>query len=1204
MSTTFPNLFSASPRTLLSLLFLLFSTVILRAQRTDVPSPEEELRRFDRTLEESHERASEEEEDVSGRHEWFRFQRRYPYPEIPAGVRTQAIRQTRLLKERMRQSGEKAHGAALQNAAESRWTNIGPFNVGGRVRAIAMHPTQAGTFFIGAASGGVWKTNGNFNIWTTTFDQQSALAIGSMAFDPNNPDILYVGTGEVINSHTSQFNATPAYLGDGLFKSTDGGETWFHSGLTQLGVVSDIYVRRDSSNIVYVTGAQAGGGFYRSMNGGETWEGLRSGVYFEMAVNPENEREILLAAAGTIYRSTDAGSSWTETSGFTPANAIRTSMALAPSQPDRVYALVALLNTSDFSNTAEIYRSDDGGLNWARVQTFGTSFFNSQGHYNNCIAVHPANPDVVLAGGIDVYRTSNGGNTWVNTTNSYRGGTTHPDQHVFAFDPFVSNTVYLGNDGGVYRSTNGGTAWTEIGLALPITQFYEMGLDQTRYFRAYGGTQDNGSWGAVGNGAWPDTWVSVSPFGGDGFHTIVDESDPDYIYAESQYGRLYRLRASSPGSADYLTPELDFEGSPNYDPGSWSTPIAMSAADRTSLYTGRRSLWRSLDFGNSWDRLTPGNSAMISTIALSPFDAEKITIGTSGGEVYSTTDGGVQWRRASGIGNRYVSEAVYDPVDRNRVYAVISGTGMGHVYRSDDNGASFTNITGSLPDVPTSALAVDPQNNNIIYVGNDVGVFVTLNGGDLWLPFNDGLPYAPVVDMEIHKTRRMLVAATHGRSMFEVSIDNPQPQPTLLEPNGGSPYQSYDTLDIVWAGFNSKPVRVLISYDGGKTFDTIAVNITDGSFSYVIPFLRSSSTIVRVETVEGDLIVDSDPFSVSPKPNTSSQGMRGILAGAIEVKGRDLWVADRESSDISVMRLPTLIPTGQKVTRTNIPGEVLDMAYDDEKGRFFLLTGNLANFSDANLSVMDTTGAWIAELPLPEDAVSGVTMTPEGLAVITPGNEGRVYLLNPDDGQVLSVTQNLQNATGLRRNGLVWDGATLGQGVDDAQEGEAIPDALQRLYLNEQLSVQSEVPVVINNDETFNFFGLAFYPGNGGAIGPRFYITGTDGRFYILDSPVPTSVRSSGLTAATRSTVAITEISPNPFRGRTELLIALSQSGDVRVEVFDANGRRVATPFAGRLEAGEHRVTFDAAAVASGIYYAVVSGPNGDRDIRPAVLLR
>ncbi len=635
MSNLFPNFKDTALRLSISLFMLSMVGSALYAQRIEQPAPEQELERYDNLLKESIEERGEKEEDVPGRHEWFQFQRRFPYSTMPAGIRAQAVRETQNLKQVLNQSRTEAKGASVL-AGASEWTNIGPFNVAGRVRAILVHPTQSGTVYVGAATGGVWKTEGNFSEWRTNFDEQSALSIGSMAFDPTNPNIIYVGTGEVINSRTSQFNSTPSYFGDGVFKTTDGGDTWFHSGLSQLGTISDIYVRSDNPQIIYVTSAQGGGGFYRSTDGGKVWEQRRSGVFFEMAVNPQNEDEILLAASGTILRSTNRGNDWTTTSGFTPSSSHRTSIALAPSNPNRVYALAAANN----SDNGEVYISNDNGQTWTLSRSFGSSFFNGQGHYNNCVVVHPTDPDIALVGGIDIYRTANGGSSWSNTTNSYRGGNVHPDQHTLAFDPLDNDVVYLGNDGGVYRSSNSGRTWQRVSLSLPITQYYELGLDQTRPFRVYGGTQDNGSHGALGGGSWPEVWNTMSLFGGDGFHVIVDEGDPDYIYAESQYGRLFRVRATAPQDFDYLTSDLDQTTSSSYDPGAWSTPIAMSPVDKISLFTGRSALWRTFDYGNSWIAMRPGNGAKISAIGLSPFDADKFAIGSAGGEVFFTSNGG------------------------------------------------------------------------------------------------------------------------------------------------------------------------------------------------------------------------------------------------------------------------------------------------------------------------------------------------------------------------------------------------------------------------------------------------------------------------------------------------------------------------------------------------------------------------------------
>ncbi len=1198
---------------LTALLFVVPDSLL--SQRTDEdlrPQPEEELEEFESKLQESLKRAEGEEEgeDPSGRHEWFLFQRRFPYRTIPTEMRTRAIRETQGVAERLAQGAEKAKGVSVQ-AEAARWENIGPRNIAGRVRAIAVHPTEQKTLFVGAASGGVWQNTGNYNEWRTTFDGQSALAIAAIEFDPSDPQVIYVGTGEVINSHGSQFNGTPAYFGDGIFKSTDGGETWFQSGLSQLGTISDLYVRRDNSDIVYATSAQGGGGFYISYDAGKNWKQLRDGVFFSMAVNAQNEDEVLLAevqsfsSAARILYTTNASAEvpvFQSAEGLSVFRATRASVARSVSSPQIAYAMVAQRN-SGTNDSAQVFKSLDGGLTWNYLRSFGGAFFNAQGHYNHDVSVHPTNPNIVLLAGIDVYRSANGGDSWTNTTRSYTGGNVHPDQHTLVFDPHDPDIVYLGNDGGVYRSTNTGSSWTRISLSLPITQFYELGLDQTRPYRAYGGSQDNGSMGAFGSNGWADDWIDI--LGGDGFHPVVDESNSNIVYAESQYGRLSLIDVSDPGDIDafYLTRDLDRTSSSDYDPGAWSTPVAMSPVDRIALYSGRRKLWRSVDRGGNWEGLEPGNQANISAIGLSWFDNLDIVIGTASGEVRYTTDGGFEWGNASGIPGRYISEILFDPVEADRVYVIASGFGSGHVFRSDDNGKTFTNITSNLPDIPTTAFAVDPENNNILFVGNDVGVFISLDGGQFWLPFNNGLPFVPIADMEIHRSKRTLVAATHGRSMFEISIENPQPPPAIIQPNGGQTFESNDTINIAWIGFET-PVRVLISYDGGQTFDTLGVVSSGSTYGHIVPFIRTTNAVVRIETLDGGKVVDSDAFALSPKANTDSRGQRGFIAGAIAIRGRDLWAVNKTTDEILALRLPTLIPTGQKIIRSAVAGEIIDLAYDGENGndRFFVLTANLSDFSNSHLYILDTAGVLQGEVPLPQSTISGVTLTPEGLTVVSAGLDGRAYVIDPDDnGRVISSTDPLQGGTGDRRVGLTWDGSALAQSVENAQPGTTLPDALQRLNIGSQFAVIAEIPIIVEDNKSIDVYGLVFYPTTGTT--GLYYMTGTDGEFYILETPLTSSV-GGGTLHQVKSGAAFRSISPNPFVSAAEITLELSSPGPVRIDVFDEEGRLIATPFEGRMESGTHTVKFDAGRLPSGLYTFVLTGPQKDRDIRPAILMR
>lgn len=1172
------------------------------------PDPEGTSRQFEETVRDAlraaGERAGEEGENPTGRHQWFLFQRSYPYPYIPAGIRAGAVRETRLFESFIAQNAANAkdQGWAAALAAPAVWENIGPFNIAGRIRAIIVHPTQNGTIFVGAASGGVWKNTGDQSDWTTTFDKQSALAIGSLEFDPSNPNIIYVGTGEVINSHTSEFNATPAYFGDGLFKSIDGGATWSHVGLSQLGTISDIYIRRDDSDIIYVTSAQGGGGLYRSIDGGENWTSLRAGVFFNIAVDPANEDHMVISSAGGILYSNDGGLNFDQATGFTPPRATRTSIALAPSNSSIGYALVAINNTGR-SDSANLYKTTDGGVSWQLMKRFLGTFFNAQGHYNNCLAIHPTNPSIVLAGGIDIFRSTDGGTNWTNTTNVYNGGSTHPDQHVLVFDPNDHNQVYLGNDGGVYRSTNGGATWGEYSLALPITQYYEIGVDQSRNYRVYGGTQDNGTQGAYGTSSWAKDWIDL--LGGDGFHVVMDDAAPNTIYAESQYGGLWRISASSPSTRNYISGRMDNAASSDYDPGSWSTPLAINQLTG-ALYSGRGSLWVSEDRGSSWSRQIPGNQANISTIGVSSLSAGDMMIGTTVGELYYTVSGGEVWNRADvtdNVPNRYITEIVYDPVNENRVYVVVSGTGASrHVLRSDNKGETFVDISSNLPDIPTNTMAVDPENTDILFVGNDVGVFVTLDGGNAWLPFNNGLPYVPVVDMEIHRSKRTLIVGTHGRSMWEVDIDNPQPQPIILSPFGGQEFESGDTLDIAWAGFG-EPVRVLISYDGGRTFDTLGiVNDTTG-VGQLLPFLRSSSSIVRIETIGGDRIVDSEPFSIVLRVNTDDRGTRGFVAGAIDVRENLLWAVNRNTNDIVQLRLPTLLPTGNKVDRSAITGEIVDLAYDPAGDRFFLLTGSIASRSGTALSIMSPTGELLGTVPLPEASVSGVAITPDGLTVITPGNQGRIYLLNPEDGSVISQSQGLGNGFGTVRTGLVWDGDLLAQGVDDAVPGGLVEDALQRIENGPNPVVTESIPLVVENDTDIEIIGLAFYRSPTAPFTGTYYVTDTNGYFYIIDIGLISGVTTTEYRDIP-SSIDITTIAPNPFRSETTVTFTTGERGSLMIDAFDDAGRRVYAETMERLEAGTHELELDFHDLPSGVYSLVITGENGDRAMRKILLMR
>ncbi len=1173
---------------LLGFLIVLIASPVFAQQRKPKFDPEKERERMERLHRESSADPDEEsKEDVKGREEWFYHRRSFPYDVVPAGARAQAIRETKLMESRMRETMAKKGAEGL---AANKWTEIGPFNVGGRIRAIAVHPRKPEILYIGAAAGGVWKTTDGGDSWSSTFDQQSSLAMGALAIDPNHPDTIYAGTGE----------DTPhpmAYLGDGIFRSTNGGATWQHMGMSQVGAFSKMHVHNQNPNIVYASATRSSGGFYRSTDYGATWTQTFKDDAYDMSVNPRQPNNIFISTVNGIYRSYDGGLTFVRKStGFDGTNGNRVSVALAPTDSSRVYALISRLGGQSGNNLAAIYKSTNGGESWTLSRSFGESFFRAQGNYNNALSVHPTNPNWVYALGIDVYRTTNGGNNWINVTNVYPGPfnfeVAHPDQHTIAYDPTEPDITYLGSDGGLYRSADAGTNWMRIGTRLPITQFYAMDIDPTEPKRTFGGTQDNGTVGTVTGSL--SNWIEIS--GGDGFWVATDLDQPNYVYSEIYYGQaIYRVNVATRQMEFLNTEELQS------DPGDWSTPLAVSPADGISLYSGRRNLWRSLDKGDSWERLAVPGGNVMSTIALSPHNAEHIVVGKGSGGVYHSENGGETWGGATGLPLKYVTDMIVDPKKPERVYVTFSGFGDKHVYRSDDFGASFVDITSNLPDIPVSAIEVDPDNNSHIFVGSDAGVFVTLDGGGLWLPFNDGLAYSPVTDLKIHASDRTLRAATFGRSMFSIGIDNPQPQPLIVEPTGGETYQTPTSLDIRWAGFTSR-VRILISYDGGNSYDTLAHSVEGSSVIINLPLIKSPSVRVKIEEIETGKSVVSGNFTLTPAVNGQEVNTRGAVAEALATRGNQVWVTSRNSETIYRLRLPGFL-SKQEVTRSGITGTIRDLAYDAGRDIFYALVTK-DDFSEAKLYRMDTNAAATGEIDLPATVVSGIEMTPQGLAVITPGVNGTLYTINPEDGSVISANGALNNAVGEGRHGLSWDGQGLVQAIDKVDGTSEYASQLQLIQVAEPPRVVSGSPVISSTASAFEFFGITFDNVNSDGAKRIFYVSDTSGSLYRITVPFVSDAPGGPGRLSSNRSMEIVTVSPNPFRDQGHILYRLRNADHVTFELWQADGTRAAVLFNGAQEAGEHRLDFETTGLSSGIYYIALSGGGGERVVMPVVVMK
>jgi len=663
----------------------------------------------------------------------------------------------------------------------SGWTWLGPGNIGGRVRAIVAHPIVPGTLWAGGVDGGVWKTVDGGASWFPQDDFMANLAVCSLALDPNNPEVLYAGTGE-------GFNNGDAVQGAGIFKSVDGGTNWTLT--TPTNTANFQFVNRlaispnNSSNLLAATRT----GIFRTRNGGTSWTrqlNLNNGIgILDVQFHPTDDTQCIAGGYTNAYFSTNGGGNWVLATGIpAPTNSsdsARVELAYAPSSPTTVYASVD-------RSYGEIYVSTDGGQTYTLKNT-GAQYLSSQGWYDNAIWVDPTNPTNVVVGGTDLYLSMDGGTT-LNDIGGYPGGV-HPDQHIIlslpGFDGVMNSTVLVGNDGGIYMTTNiytanGSSGWQSLNHNLGITQFYGVAGNATSG-TVVGGCQDNGTLRYTPtNGA--EDWTAW--YGGDGGFCAVDQSNTNYYYGEYTYLSVFR---SSDGAASASDISYGI-GDAGYL-ALFTAPFILDPNNQNTMLAGGSSLWRSTAVRAPTVNWTTIKSPLtyywyISAIAVAPGNSDMIWIGYEDGEVYMTTNGTAAspaWSRvgASSLPSRYCARVTVDPLNSNTAYAVFGGFSSGNVWRTTDLGQTWSNLSTNLPQAPVNSLVVHPLSSKLLYIGTEVGIFASPDGGVTWSASNDG-PANVAVD-ELSWMGLTLLAGTHGRGCYSIAVGLPPtaviPQPT------------------------------------------------------------------------------------------------------------------------------------------------------------------------------------------------------------------------------------------------------------------------------------------------------------------------------------------------------------------------------------------------------------------------------------------
>ncbi|HEY7679675.1 MAG TPA: hypothetical protein VIC04_04090, partial [Terriglobia bacterium] len=670
----------------------------------------------------------------------------------------------------MQSSSAVSDAAAGDAATESRWLSIGPAGVNsslgdlvsGRVNSLAIDPHNSSTLYLTAAGGGVWKSTTRGSRWEPLTDQLPSLASGAVAVDPFSGEVWY-GTGEL------NF-CRDCYYGAGVYRSLDGGAQWTR-------VNPEGFLSSPTSHIAFDPRAQGtifigrSTALWKSSDGGQSWRAVLQGAVTAFLLNPADS-SIAYAALGNfsgapangVYRSTDGGETWTPVSAGLPAQETmgRIALGISPTTPSILYALIA---RSDDFNLNGLFRSLDGGGSWSNVGTLPPDFFTEdgagQGAFNMLVKVDPRDAAVLYAGGVSLWKSTDFGASWLDL-----GATAnlHEDPRDVIFDPSDPQTFYLIGDSGVWRSSDGGNRFASLNQTLAITQFQTVGLHPANPVLAVGGTQDNGTVRYQG----ASLWEQARP--GDSGAAFYDPFDPQIVYAVA---RRFSLRRSDDGGLNF---QEVAEGLDPSDRVLFYPPFLSDPNHQGVLYFASQRVWRSRDRGDHWEPisgdLTGGQPAAISTLAVSRATSQVLYAGTSDGRVLVSANGASSWGLTAPLPNRFVTSIAVGPGVPQRAVVGLSGFGTGHVFRTDNLGGAWTDISGNLPDVPVNAVLFDAVRPETIYAGTDIGVFALGADGN-WAPLQDGLPNAIVLGLSQNPQTGLLAAATHGRGIFTIATGGP-----------------------------------------------------------------------------------------------------------------------------------------------------------------------------------------------------------------------------------------------------------------------------------------------------------------------------------------------------------------------------------------------------------------------------------------------
>lgn len=666
-------------------------------------------------------------------------------------------------------------------AQVANWVPLGPTSVPtnglsyasagiGRVNCVRFDPANVNNVWIGTPGGGLWKSTNGGTSWTTNTDAFTTLGIADIAINPTNSNIMYIATGDADGGDTYSI---------GILKSIDGGATWNTTGLTYVTSsyrkVTRILINPTDPNIII---AATNLGIYRSTNGGTSFSTIiGSGTFFDLEFKPGDPTVVYAASysgsgTGKCYYSTNSGTSFSIATGIPSSDVLRVSIAVSAASPTTVYALIA--NATDYGYKG-LYKSTNSGVSYTLVHSTpnilsgdeSAASLGGQGWYDLTLAVSPLDANLIYVGGVNVWKSTNGGSSFSITGHWYAGSSgtlpfVHADQHYLDFMP-NSSTIISCNDGGIRKSTNNGTSWTDLSNGLQIMQFYRISGSVQNAGIIFGGAQDNGTNRKNGT-AWN------SAYGGDGMKCLVDPTNSNIVYASTQYGGIVRSTNGGTGFGS-----IKPSGSPD---GDWITPYALNPTTTSTIYAGYNEIYKSTNSGTSWTTVTSNLSsgALYSSLVIAPSNGLYVYASTSN-KLFKTINGGTSWTNITTglpVSSASITNIAVAADDPSKVYVTFSGFSAAvKVYMTTNGGTSWTNISTGLPNLPVNCIVLQNGSESGIYVGTDIGVYYKSNSV-AWTSFMTNLPNVSVRDLEIHYGTNKIRAGTFGRGIWESDLYSTQ----------------------------------------------------------------------------------------------------------------------------------------------------------------------------------------------------------------------------------------------------------------------------------------------------------------------------------------------------------------------------------------------------------------------------------------------